>query len=198
VGTAIAETRYDIPTGDGRSKMSIDLVGIAIAEQRLQDVATVNQHTAPELLKVYNEAWLDLNKTVACLTREKNKAEAACTRASAEAKMKCTDAAIQAKGHSKASADLRKAFVDLDSDVVECKERVDEISFVLDIVKGKMQAFFNAYNSVKRLTEQRLPPPSYSSSSSPRPYQSPPPPQQVSTAPIDPDFEPLPPGFRAI
>jgi|WetSurMetagenome_2_1015567.scaffolds.fasta_scaffold61147_2 hypothetical protein len=196
----MTETNYLVPTGDGKSQIAIDLLEIAKAELRLQDVAIVNQHTAPELLSSFNDAWLKLNKNVATLTFQKNVADNANTIARATAKLSCTDEAIKARGHFKASADLREAFVELDEAVKATKERMDEIGFVLDVLRGKMQAFFNAYTSVKRLTDGKsLPPPTYGAGNQLTPtipFSQPP--SKTPTPSQDPDFEPLPAGFGTL
>jgi hypothetical protein len=185
---------YKVPTGDGLSTIIIELVEIAKAETRLSDVATVNQQTAPELLATFNDTWLKLNKTVTTLTAEKNSAENANRVARAEAKMNCTDEAIKARGHSKASADLREAMVELDVVVRQTKERMDEIGFVLDILKGKQQAFYNGWSSVKRLVDSRsLPVANYSSR--PEPMTANVSNYSNNKTEVDPDFEPLPSGF---
>ena len=194
------QTNYLVPSGDGKSQIAIDLCEIAKAEQRLRDVAIVNQHTAPEMLSTFNDIWLKLNRSVVLLTYEKNKAENCHRRYRSEAKMNCTDEVIKAKGHSKASADLREAMVELDPEVVKSKERLDEISFVLEILRGKQQAFYNAYNSVKKLTDGKtLPGQRYGDANRPQTFEGPykeTSRQNVPEKLQDPDLEPLPAGFR--
>jgi hypothetical protein len=188
------ETRYLVPTGDGKSQIIIELEEIGRAECRLNDVAIVNQHSAPEMLATFNDCWLKLAKSIAILTCERNKAENAHRQSRAVAKLSCTDDAIKAKGHSKASADLREAMVELDSEVIQTKERLDEISVVHDMLKCKQQAFYNAYGAVKRLLDNRFLPESHvGDANRPKPYSAPPP--SIQSAPVDPDFEPLPQGF---
>lgn len=184
---------YSVPTGDGKSIIQIELEEVIKAELRLSDVAIVNQHSAPELLATFNDSWLKLNRSVAILTCEKNKAENANRRARAEAKLNCNDEVIKAKGHSKASADLREAMVELDPEVQQTKERLDEISVVLELLKGKQQAFYNAYGAVKRLVDSRtLPDRHYGDAGRPEPFSAP----QPDPASQDPDLQPLPAGFQ--
>ena len=188
-------TNYLVPSGDGKSQIAIDLAEIAKAEGRLQDVAIVNQDTAPEMLATFNDVWLKLNRSVTLLTCEKNKAENLHKRSRSEAKINCTDEVIKAKGHSKASADLREAIVELDPEVIRTKERLDEIEFVRDILRGKQQAFYNAYDSVKKLTSGKtLPSQHFGDGNRPAPFSQPPP-QVTSQQLQDPDLEPLPQGF---
>jgi hypothetical protein len=204
------ETHYLVPTGDGTNKIAIDLVEIVKAEQRLCDVAIVNQHTAPEMLSTFNDIWLKLNRSVTQLTYQRNVAENCHKTAQATAKLNCTDEAIKALGHSKASADLREAFVQKDAEVQKTKDRLDEISFVLETLRGKMQAFYNAYNSVKKLTDGRnLPGQHYGDANRPETfseskgmpfreytYKAETKAQAQPEESQDPDLQPLPTGFR--
>lgn len=189
---------YKVPTGDGKNTISIDLVEIVKSEFRLKDVAIVNQFTAPELLSSFNDTWLKLNRSVTQLTYQRNVSENFYKTAIADAKMACTDDALKSLGHSKGSADLRAAFVQRDPEVQKTKNRLDEISFVLETLRGKMQAFYNAYNSVKKLVSDRsLPGQSYGNVYRPQVFAPPKdtiPEEQLKQ---DPDLEPLPEGFRA-
>jgi hypothetical protein len=217
------ETKYLIPSGDGNTNIAIDLVEIVKAEQRLVDVAIVNVHTAPEMLATFNSNWLKLNKSVAALTHHKNKADNCYKNAQADAKLECTEEKLAQLGHTKASADLRAAFVQKDPNVQKTKDRLDEISYVLEVLRGKMEAFYNAYSSVKRLVDGKsLPPENYGNVGRPAPFTAPKEksipapapkeeyvpahrptsvpwaslPQPLSLQSQGPDFEPLPPGFR--
>jgi hypothetical protein len=189
------ETQYLVPTGDGTKKIAIDIEGIVKAELRLPDVAIVNQFTAPELLSSFNSTWLELNRSVSQLTYQKNIAKNCHENAIADAKMACTDEALKALGHNKGSADLRAAFVQRDPQVQATKDRLDEISYVLEVLRGKMQAFYNAYNSVKKLvSEKGLPGQQYGDANRPAPYA---PPKTIATQPKQSGEDDLPPGFRA-
>lgn len=160
-----------IPKGDGSGQISIDLGEIGKYEARLGEVATVNKETAQELLAAYNQAWLKLRKNVGRLKFERDQAENTHKRAKADAKLKCTDEVIKAKGHSKASADLREAMTELDEDVIKAKDRLDLISITLDLFTGKMDAFANAFKSVRELTlKSALPGQHYGDGNRPEPF----------------------------
>ena len=190
------QTTYMVPSGDGQNKIAIDIEEIVKAELRLPDVAIVNKFTAPELLSTFNNVWLKLNRSVTQLTYQKNVADNCHKNAMADAKLACTEAALQALGHTKASADLRAAFVQKDPIVQQTKDRLDEISFILDTLRGKMEAFYNAYNSVKKLvTDHTLPGQNYGDANKPQTFA--PPPSKKTDVEQDPDLEPLPPGFGA-
>jgi hypothetical protein len=148
----LAATTYLIPCIKDPSKsIGLDIADIVKAESRLADVAIVNIQTAPDLLTTFNRNWLDLHRMVSLLGYEKNQAENLLKRTKAEALLGCNDAAIKAKGHSKASADLRDAITELDSKVIEAKDRLDELNVLILYLKGKQDAFQKGYDSVKKL-----------------------------------------------
>jgi hypothetical protein len=146
------ESTYIVPRGKGvGDPIILNISAVMKAESRLRDVAHVNPHTAPELLAVFNEHWLELNHNVTALTYERNEADAAAKVAYAEAILDCNDEFFKKKGHTKGSQDLREAAATVHPKVISSLERLNEIKTVLSYMLGKMQAFENAYNSVKKI-----------------------------------------------
>ena len=173
------EAKYIIPAGDGiGSPIILDIEAVVKAESRLREVARVNSQTAPELLATFNEHWLTLNKAVGRITLERNVAAGALEDAKAEALLKCNDEAIRKRGHAKTSADLREAVATLDPEVKAARNRLNEIKAVLAYLEGKAQAFYNAYNSVKKLVNDRELPPAPLNGPEIRP-------QQIASIPRD-------------
>jgi hypothetical protein len=152
------EGKYVVPRGDGKGNpLVLDLLAVARAERRLKDVAIVNSHTAAELLSTFNGHWLTCENAVTSLTYERNKAQATLDLKYAEAILSCNEEALKKKGHSKTSQDLREAMATISPEVIEAKERLNEIKAVLEFVCAKRSAFYNAYNSVKKLITPQLP-----------------------------------------
>ena len=148
----LTNTTYVVPCVDNAGKsIGIDITEIVKAESRLAEVAIVNIQTAPDLLTTFNRNWLDLHRMTSLLGYEKNKAENLFKRAKAEALLDCTDTAIKAKGHTKASADLREAMAELDTRVIEAKDRLEELTVLVMYLKGKQESFQKGYESVKKL-----------------------------------------------
>jgi hypothetical protein len=137
--------------------IQINVTAIVEKEQRLDDVARVNSHTAPELLTTFNRCWLDLDKLCVALSDAKNKAKQAIDQIEFQLTLECTDEALKLAGHTKASADLRKAWVGANGKLNQAKSRLIEISTVLDYMRGKQKAFENGYQSVKKLINSQLP-----------------------------------------
>ncbi len=102
---------------------------------------------------------MTLNRAVGRITLERNIAAGALDDAKAEALLSCNDEILRKKGHAKTSADLREAVATLDPTVKAARARLNEIKAVLAYLEGKATAFLNAYNSVKKLVDNRgLPP----------------------------------------
>lgn len=154
------EDKYIIPAGDGiGTPIILDIGAVVKAEFRMREVSRVNSQTAPELLATFNEHWLTLHNAVGKVTLERNVAAGALEDAKAEALLSCNDEAIRQRGHAKTSADLREAVATLDPTVKIARNRLNEIKAVLSYLEGKAKAFENAYNSVKKLVDNRgLPP----------------------------------------
>lgn len=147
------DTKYLVPSVDNPNKIAVDIAKIVEAEARLGEVAIVNAHKAPELLAMFNQAWLELNRIVTMLTYERNKADTARKRCKAEAVLCCNDAAILARGHKKASADLRDAMSELDPEVTRVSEMLNELEALLNYLKGKQEAFRKGFQAVKELLD---------------------------------------------
>lgn len=144
--------KYIVPRGDGVGEpIILDMVRVASAQSRLQEVATVNLQNASELMSTFNEVWLELNRSVTMLTYERARAEDSLKVAHAESILDCSDEIIKKRGHAKSSEGLREAVADLDPRVRSAKERLNEIRAVYSYLDGKMQAFANAYTAVKKL-----------------------------------------------
>lgn len=137
--------------------IDINITAIVEKEQRLDDVARINSHTAPELLSTFNRCWLDLDKLCVFLTDAKNKAKNSIDNIEGQLGLECTEEVLIALGHHKASADLRKSWVACQDKLINAKERLTQISTVLDYCRGKQQAFKNGYESVKKLINPQLP-----------------------------------------
>ncbi len=144
---------FDVPNADGVKSTRFDMSGIAFAESRLQEVASVTSEKAQELLSFYNETWLNLDTMIKNLMREKGLAEAVLEEAEADALLACTDKILTDMGHKKASADLRKAYVSKRPEVIKAKEILQKIEITISVLRGKAQAFYNAHSDVKLLRD---------------------------------------------
>jgi succinate dehydrogenase flavin-adding protein (antitoxin of CptAB toxin-antitoxin module) len=163
-----------IPKGDGTGFTSVNLSQIARHESRLADVSFVNPSSAPELLSALNRGCLDLNKIATQLSFEKAKAKNEHERARSRAILECNDAKLLEMGHSKGSADLRKALVEVDPEVIDTKDRLDKIDAALDLIRGKTNAFRDQHSAVRKLVSSNwIASPHYGDANRPQPFQGP-------------------------
>jgi hypothetical protein len=152
--------RYLVPAGDGAGPpVIIDFASVEAARGRLEEVASVNSHKAPELLAFYNKSWGKLWKLSSLLVYQRNLADKALADAKAEALLAVTDAVAEARGFRRATQEIRKAIADRSPEVHAATERLEEIRFVLNHVQGLAKEFENAYTSVKKIVGSSSPSP---------------------------------------
>ena len=128
----------------------LNLGEILIAEGRQREVAFVTPVKAPELLYLFNHAWLETDKIVKGLAADIVKAEAQV------AKRKATILLYEAEAVLKvcevaSTKDSRDAVITLDEQHGKLQDRVDELFAAHEWLKGKMKFFENAYSSVKKI-----------------------------------------------
>jgi hypothetical protein len=142
------------PRGDGKGvPVVINLEKVLKSQIRLDEVATLTMQKAPELLTVFNKNWLYLHETVVVLTSEKNKAERALKKRASTVALELTAKVLKDKGVS-STADSREAVLFADEEYQAILERVDYIKSLIEYLKGKAQAFENAWSSVKKIMSE--------------------------------------------
>jgi hypothetical protein len=140
-----------VPPGiSGGTPIVISLEEILIAERRQDEVATVNSARAPELLAEFTRQWLNLSRIVSLITAERNKAEKALNSRRSIILVDLMTEKLKEKGLT-SSADNREAIITLDEEYIKLGDILDQISAILELMKGKMKSFDMAFTSVKRL-----------------------------------------------
>lgn len=134
----------------GGSPIIIPLEEILRAEQRQEEVATVNSSRAPELLATFTKHWLDLSRLVAQVTAERNRAEKELNKRRSVILVDLMTQRLAEKGLS-SSADNREAIITLDEEYIKLGDTFDQISAINELLKGKLKSFDMAFTSVKRL-----------------------------------------------
>lgn len=137
----------------GREPKIIDLGAILAAEARQNEVATVTQMKAPELLWTYNKSWLDLNGLLAHLTLERNIAQKELEKRKAVLLLDIIPEKLKERKIPTNDAN-REAFIVLDPQYSTLEDTVMQITAVVKLLEGKLKSFENAYNSVKKLVGQ--------------------------------------------
>lgn len=139
------------PRGSGEgSPIVIDLKAILIAESRVIEVQAVTPTKAGELLATFNVSWRDLHQNIVFLEKEKNDAERSLNRTRSTIVLDKVPDILKAKGLTN-NEHHREAVVTLDPDYQSAEERMQIITAISELLKGKLKSFEMAYNSVKKL-----------------------------------------------
>ena len=149
------QTSFIIPAGDpGLPALRLEMTEIFYAEQRIAEVAFVNEHKAPELLSTFNQAYLSLVKMRALLEMEAGAAQSHLNRRRSEVILEVATEVLKKKGLA-TSKDLREAVVDGDIQYQELQGRLQAIEVHLEWIKGKTKGIEMAYTSVKKILGDR-------------------------------------------
>lgn len=170
-------TEIVCPRAGGRYVL-IDLREISGYEARLDDVAIVTKQKAPELLSIYNRAYLEVSKTATTL--ENDLAGAERHQGEVRSRIVLDDAPriLKEKGLVSAkspagSEDLRTAVLEGNSEYQDAVELCEQIRCVIALLRGKQKAFENAYTAVKKIMGEDAfdhhPNPRFSGESGPAP-----------------------------
>lgn len=140
------------PRSDG-SGLVIDLTVVHIAEDRIQEVAIVNQHRAPELLAVFNQAYLHIRENKNFLELESIEAHKVATKRKSVMLLDQIPDILEQKGLSNTKAH-QEAVLALDPEYEKALEIAQHIDCVIALLETKMEAIVMAYNSVKKIIGQ--------------------------------------------
>lgn len=140
-----------VPAGTpGAQPIVVDIQAILVSEVRQDEVAIVTPAKAPELLSEFNHSWRELHRLVTGLTSEKNKAEKALAKRKAILLLDEIPKVLAEKGVASA-ADTRQAVIELDDEYCVLEDTAAQLKAVVELLKGKMKSFENAYSSVKKI-----------------------------------------------
>jgi len=148
---SIMETTLTVPSGTpGKASLVVDLGAIMISESRQEEIAQVTPIKAPELLAEFNRSWRELHRIVTALTAEKVQAEKTANKRKGVLLLEEIPRILAEKKLS-TSVDLREAVINTDETYLALTDIVDQISAVIEHLKGKMKSFENAFTSVKKI-----------------------------------------------
>lgn len=141
---------------EGLEPLLLDMTSLRQAELRQQEVAGTNSVRAPELLAVFNRAFLEARRYLARLQYEYDIAERQLSEARAVFLIDKLPELLAAKGLATArsplgSEDLRQAFLDRDPDYKKYQNLLANIRCYMSLVEVLGDSFENSYNSVKKL-----------------------------------------------
>jgi len=140
-----------VPRGNpGLAPLQLNVGGINAAEARISEIAYVNAYKAPELLAVFNRAYLDVMRMLAWLEMEAGTAARQVKLRRSELLLDIAPQKLKDKGLS-TSQDLREAVVDADARYQELCEREGCINATQELLKGRAKSLEMAYTSVKKI-----------------------------------------------
>jgi tetrahydromethanopterin S-methyltransferase subunit G len=119
-------------------------------EARIDEIATVTPHKAPELLSTFNRAFLDLDVFIKQVELEVHAAKMYMATVKATILLDRAEEYFKERG-IKGSADLRQALVDADPDYQNASERVNALESAREFLKGKQKGIEMAYSSVRKI-----------------------------------------------
>jgi hypothetical protein len=144
-------TELVCPAGKpGGAPLIIDLKETLRSEQRQSEVAFVTTIKAPELLREFNIAWRDLHKIIVNLTSEQLVAERVLERRKSVLTLEVVPGKLKELGLANNDS-TRTAVITLDTEYQSLQDTVDQIDAIVSHLKGKLKAFENAFNSVRKM-----------------------------------------------
>ena len=130
--------------------MSIPMSEIRLAEARIEEVATVTGHKAPELMSMFNRVYLKIDEIVRMIELEVIHAKQNQAMVRSQILLDKVEDVFKAKG-IKPSADLRQAVLDADPDYQAASMRTSALEAAREFFKGKQKGIEMAYSSVRKI-----------------------------------------------
>lgn len=145
------------PSGDpNRTSLKFEMAEVLQVEARINEVAYVTPEKAPELLSTFNRTFLDLTRKISLVELERQKAVREANKRKSVVILDEAPRILREKNLTKdsnpaGSADLREAVLNNDDPYLNLLERVDQISAIHELLRGKLKAIEMAYTSVKKI-----------------------------------------------
>lgn len=147
--------KIPVPRGiKGLPPLVLDMREVYEAEDRIKEIALANPMTLPELLSVFNLAYIRICKMVSAMSLEAAEAEMSVKQAKSIAMLDKVEEVIAAR-KQKSSADLRAAIVELDPDVREAQSRLNILEATVKLLQDKAKAMEMAYHAAKKVSDVR-------------------------------------------
>jgi hypothetical protein len=145
-----------VPSEEGKKPILLPLTKIYETESRIQEVATVNAHKAPELLAAFNIAYLDIRDYIVRLHLCLADAESSANTRKSIVILDIVPQVLRDKGIASArspggSEDQREAVLAQDAEYLKRKDRIDIIKAIIELLEGKKIGIEWAYTSVKKI-----------------------------------------------
>ncbi len=144
--------KITIPTADLNRDMDINMTEICYAESRIDEIATVNTHKAPELMACYIKAYTWCTEHITNITSEMIKAETAADFRKAEIILEEVPRVLKEKGITgKSNEDYRNAVIAMDKKHIELRDRANRLAMYQDMFKGKLASLDRSYMAIRKV-----------------------------------------------
>lgn len=136
--------------------LSFEVGEIRRAEERIQEIAFMTPSKAPELMAVFNKAYLDVCRISSAVEYEYELASKHLRETRAVLLIDKVPQRLKEKGLSttkspNGSEDYRQALLDLDPDYSKAQETLINIKCYLSLLEGKKKSIEMAYTATKKI-----------------------------------------------
>ena len=141
---------------DGIEPLSLDMSSIRQADARLQEVQFVNAQKAPELLYLFNRAWLDTSRYINLLEYEAGMATRRLEEIRAVFVIDKLPGLMVEKGLARPSSplgseDLRQDFLNREEDYKRMKDLMVILDSYIGLLSSMQKGFQNGFDTVKKI-----------------------------------------------
>jgi len=150
-------TSIQLPDGTG----GINVIELPMAEvyravSRIDEIAIVNQHKAPELIACFARAFATLTDYIAVASGQVVKAKNALSRRTAIVLLDEVPRVLREKGllstrSPSGSEDQRNAVLEMDAEFIVARDRVQQLEAYYELLRGKQKDIEQAYLAVRKI-----------------------------------------------
>lgn len=150
-------TNLSIPNGDGvGNPIELSMGSIRRAIERLEEVAIINDHKAPELISCFIKAYADLTDHISRVSSEVVKAKNAVAKRTAIVTLDESPRILREKGlisgrSPAGSEDQRRAVLEVDEEFLKTRDRLQELEAYAELLEGKRDSIERAYLAVRKI-----------------------------------------------
>lgn len=149
-------TTLKVPGGDGGPGFDLSMEFVYRAQARLDEIAIVNDHKAPELIACFARAYATLTDYISRVGGEVVKAKNAVAARTAIVTLDEAPRILKEKGlisgrSPSGSEDQRIAVLELDTQYVALRDRLQELEAYAALLKGKQGDIENGYLAVRKM-----------------------------------------------
>lgn len=150
-------TAMKIPDGSGGDSITeLTMSEVYRALSRIEEIAIINAHKAPELLSCFARAFATLTDHLSVVSSHVVKATNALNKIKSIIILDRVPAVLREKGMARASnpggsEDQRNAVLEMDVDFQRARDRLQELEAYYELLKGKQKDVENAYLGVRKI-----------------------------------------------